>query len=320
MSKQISYKDISEQAGVSISTISRYYNNGYVSTKTRKKIEDVVREHQYYPNHGARLIRGRDQSIFIIMPEWTQNLYFSIVNGIVAACKKNNRRVTITFTGKSSEEYIETVRYILSWRPTSLVIFNPEYDSKLFDFLKTVEDVSIVVYEHQVNGLSWIKVDETAAFYDVTKALISTVSHERSSILFLEDAKLSLTQKEDRYAGFMRACQEKGYSFQKYEVAFNNSKNVSDFIKLTKEKNISNIVCSSHESYIALSVQVTNNLRLTDIGYQSVYDRISSYRSKIFIDYPSIGIEIEKMLLLHSVEKKPQTKSVKVKILTPEQK
>ncbi|UUM19506.1 MULTISPECIES: LacI family DNA-binding transcriptional regulator [unclassified Mycoplasma] len=319
MSKQISYKDISEKVRVSISTISRYYNNGYVSEKTKKKIEEFVKSHQYYPNHGARLIRGRDHSIFIIMPEWTQNIYFSIVNGIVAACKKNNRKVNITFTGKTTEEYIETVRYILSWRPTSLVIFNPDRDENLFNFLRSIVDVSIVIYDHQVSGLNWIKVDETNAFYELTLALISTLNiSEKGKVqmVFLEDSKLYPIQKKDRFAGFERACKEKGINYERTEVSFNNSNTVKSFLALTRNKQISNVVCSTHESYISLTVQGIPNLRLTDIGYQSIYDRIKNYKAKIFIDFPSIGIEIEKMLLIHSVEKQTQNKFIKARIIT----
>ncbi|UUD35787.1 LacI family transcriptional regulator [Mycoplasmopsis citelli] len=319
MSKQISYKDISKKAGVSISTISRYYNDGYVSDKTKKKIEEVVKTHKYYPNHGARLIRGRDHSIFIIMPEWTQNIYFSIVNGIVAACKKNNRKVTITFTGKSTEEYIETVRYILSWRPTAMVIFNPDRDDNLFDFLKTIGDVSIVIYDHQVSGLSWIKVDETNAFYELTLSLIDSLrpsEKAQAQMLFLEDSKLYPIQKKDRFAGFERACKERGINYEKTEVSFGNSNTIKTFVNLTRNKEISNVVCSTHESYISLTVQGIPDLRLTDIGYQSIYDRIKNYKAKIFIDFPSIGIEIEKMLILHSVDRKVQSKFIKARIIT----
>ncbi|WAM01083.1 trp operon repressor [Mycoplasmopsis felis] len=39
--KQLSYKDISEETGVSISTISRFYNRGYVSKKQKKKYKEL---------------------------------------------------------------------------------------------------------------------------------------------------------------------------------------------------------------------------------------------------------------------------------------
>ncbi|UWV81043.1 LacI family DNA-binding transcriptional regulator [Mycoplasmopsis cynos] len=32
--------------------MSRYYNNGYVSNKTREKILEVVTKNEYFPNHG----------------------------------------------------------------------------------------------------------------------------------------------------------------------------------------------------------------------------------------------------------------------------
>ncbi|QGZ97860.1 LacI family DNA-binding transcriptional regulator [Mycoplasma sp. NEAQ87857] len=315
MKKQISYKDISELANVSISTISRYYNKGYVSKKTREKIEEVVKRYQYFPNHGARLIRGKDNSIFVIMPVWGDSAYTHIVNGIIAASKKSNRRVNTTYTGVSTQEYINTVRYILSWRPTSIVIFIPQYDKELFDFLKTIEDVSIVVYGHQVNGVNWIKPDESTAFYLMTKKFHSLMK-DNDKMLFLSDLKLSPVQIQDRWRGFVQACNELGVIYEEYTIpAKKKQKDIIEFDKYTRKFGFSNIVCSSHEAYISLAVIGTRGLRLSDIGYSSIYDSINNYKIKIFIDYAKIGLEIEKMLIIHNAEGKNQGKIIKLDIL-----
>ncbi|WP_036431912.1 LacI family DNA-binding transcriptional regulator [Mycoplasmopsis cricetuli] len=318
MNKQISYKDISNKAGVSVSTISRYFNNGYVSRNTKMKIDEVIKVFQYYPGYNGRLLKTKDSSVFIVMPEWTQNLYFSIINGIVYACKKSNRKVNITFTCKDTNDYIDTIKYILTSKPSSIIIFNPEYDEELFAFLKNIEDVTIVVYEHKVNGLNWIKIDEVEAFYKVTKSLINNLENSKNKLLFLEDAKLTLIQKNDRFLGFEQACKDSNVEFEKYEVSFNNSKNLNEFIEFSRKKAFSNIVCSTHESYISLCVQGQQSLNLTDIGYQSFYDKIKKYKSKIFIDYPAIGIEIERIISAYNEEKKLQQKLIKTKIVVHE--
>ncbi|WP_430003860.1 helix-turn-helix domain-containing protein, partial [Mycoplasmopsis bovis] len=35
---------------VSISTVSRFYNGGYVSKQTKSRIQDIVTKYNYYPN------------------------------------------------------------------------------------------------------------------------------------------------------------------------------------------------------------------------------------------------------------------------------
>nr|WP_307935560.1 LacI family DNA-binding transcriptional regulator [Mycoplasmopsis bovis] len=98
--KNFSYKDIARLAHVSISTVSRFYNGGYVSKQTKSRIQDIVTKYNYYPNHGARLIRGSDNSVFIIMPEQSPNYYQSVVLGISQQAKVFNVK-TLTYLCRS---------------------------------------------------------------------------------------------------------------------------------------------------------------------------------------------------------------------------
>lgn len=90
--RSFSYKDISKLAKVSISTVSRYYNAGYVSKKTRAKIEKVVKENGYYPNNGARLIKGRSSSIFVIAPKVYDHSVSHIINGIETSAETHQKK------------------------------------------------------------------------------------------------------------------------------------------------------------------------------------------------------------------------------------
>lgn len=40
----VTINDIAKEAGVAKSTVSRYLNNGSVSTKTQKKIDEIVKK------------------------------------------------------------------------------------------------------------------------------------------------------------------------------------------------------------------------------------------------------------------------------------
>ena len=63
-----SIKDVAKYAGVAPSTVSLVLNNaGYVSQRTREKVESAVRELNYTPNELARnLYRNRTNMIGII--------------------------------------------------------------------------------------------------------------------------------------------------------------------------------------------------------------------------------------------------------------
>lgn len=48
-------KDVANEAGVSVTTVSRVMNNrGYISEKTRKKVYDAIEKIGYHPNELAK--------------------------------------------------------------------------------------------------------------------------------------------------------------------------------------------------------------------------------------------------------------------------
>ncbi|MGZ9755994.1 LacI family DNA-binding transcriptional regulator [Mycoplasma sp. 246B] len=317
--KQLSYKDIAAQSKVSISTISRFYNNGYVSKKTKERIQAVVKANEYYPNQGARLIRGRDNSVFIIMPIWAQNLYASIVSGITISCAKTGRRVNTTYSGSSTSEYIDSIRYALSWKPGSIVVFIPQYDKELFDFIRKTDDTTFIVYGHQVRGINWIKPDVTKGFYDLTnKVMLSTHPKDRKAI-FVKDDRLSDSQIAERIQGYERACSENGWEIHDFHLS--TKKEIDEIIRLNnylKKNNIKNIICSTHEVYVTLTVTLgVREYTFTDIGYQSIYDNMKNYSAKIFIDYPNIGFKIDDMITVYKETHEFISKIIPIEILEP---
>src|SRR5690606_7716275 len=63
-------EDVAKQAGVSVTTVSRVLNNrGYISQKTRDKVNEVIKELNYQPNEMARaLFRKKSNMIGLIIP------------------------------------------------------------------------------------------------------------------------------------------------------------------------------------------------------------------------------------------------------------
>ena len=55
MAKKMTMADIASLSGVGKSTVSRYFNGGYVKDETRAKIQKVIEEYNYTPNAFARL-------------------------------------------------------------------------------------------------------------------------------------------------------------------------------------------------------------------------------------------------------------------------
>ena len=62
-------KEVAEQAGVSTTAVSRYFNGGSLSEEKRKKIKKVVEKTSFVPNALAKTMRtGKSDNIGVIIP------------------------------------------------------------------------------------------------------------------------------------------------------------------------------------------------------------------------------------------------------------
>ena len=68
-------KDVAEKAGVGIATVSRAMNGtGYVSARSREKIETAIRELHYIPNERARNLSKKQTGIIgVLIPDFQGN-------------------------------------------------------------------------------------------------------------------------------------------------------------------------------------------------------------------------------------------------------
>lgn len=65
--KKLTMDDIAKMAGVGKSTVSRYFNDGYVKEETRLKIKKVIEEHHYEPNALAQILKAKQSKLIGII-------------------------------------------------------------------------------------------------------------------------------------------------------------------------------------------------------------------------------------------------------------
>jgi len=66
----VTQSDVAEKVGVSFITVSRVINNkGYVKKETREKVQQTIKELNYYTNHIGRALHLKSvNTIGIIIP------------------------------------------------------------------------------------------------------------------------------------------------------------------------------------------------------------------------------------------------------------
>ena len=77
MDNKVTIYTIAKEAGVSVSTVSRFLTgNAGISDEKRKRIEDVIRKYNYKPNVIARNLSNQEtKMIGFILPDVTHPFY-----------------------------------------------------------------------------------------------------------------------------------------------------------------------------------------------------------------------------------------------------
>ena len=107
-----SIQEVAKKAGVGVGTVSRVINDsGYVSEKTRKKVEEVIEELNYKPNELARnLFRNRTNIVAVITPAIGNPYYATLYSEVEKRLRKYGYKTMLCNTiGEATyeEAYLE---------------------------------------------------------------------------------------------------------------------------------------------------------------------------------------------------------------------
>jgi len=99
--------DVAKVAGVSISTVSNYLNNKYISPEKRAVIQKAIEQLSYVPSQSAkRLKTKKSNQIAVILPNVDERIYSKALMGISLSLEKSQLITVLYMTDdkQASEE------------------------------------------------------------------------------------------------------------------------------------------------------------------------------------------------------------------------
>ncbi|MEG0736789.1 MAG: LacI family DNA-binding transcriptional regulator, partial [Longicatena sp.] len=109
---KITIVDVAKKANVSVATVSRVINDNYpVNSKTKAKVQKVIKELNFIPNLQAREVKKRKtKTIGVIVPS-VENMFFpEVINGIEQHLMQKSYSLLLSFSKNSEEKEQECVR------------------------------------------------------------------------------------------------------------------------------------------------------------------------------------------------------------------
>jgi len=122
--RHISLKDLAQELGVSISTVSRALNaHPDISPDVTRKIQLLAKERNYTPNPLAMgLLKQATRMIGVIVPDLVTHFYSSIISGIEEIAEEKGYYILIASSNENLKKEIISVNNMLNSRVEGLIM------------------------------------------------------------------------------------------------------------------------------------------------------------------------------------------------------
>jgi len=124
-------KDVAREAGVSVATVSRVFNNSaVVSEGTRKTVREVAERLNYWPNGAARsLITNRTQAIGVMLPDLFGEFFSEILRGMDWTARKSGLHLLVSSSHADAADLVSGLRTTRG-RIDGLIVMAPDLDAR----------------------------------------------------------------------------------------------------------------------------------------------------------------------------------------------
>ena len=172
----VTISHVSEKAGVSKTTVSRYINGKFehMSTETKDRIKAVIEELDYRPSAIARGLKSQKTGLIgVILSDMTNPVMAQLIKGIMDCSTPEGYQVVTVSSDETSAKEREYILSMTDRQVEGLIVVIA--DSNEFSFLESLQakGVNIVLADRTINKPIFDMV--TTDNYAITKHTIKTL-------------------------------------------------------------------------------------------------------------------------------------------------
>ena len=292
--KNITMKDIAEIVGVTKTTISRYFNGGYIKKETKEKISKIIKEYNYEPNTFARLKAKRSYIIGIIVPALDSIVTSRVLTGLEKTFREKNYIPIIMNTNHQNElelKYIERLKRLNVDGIVLSATYITDEHKKIFKKL----DIPLVIYgQEYADGISIINDDYNAGIE--IGEYIAKRNHNNIGFISVDekDVAIGVNRKNGVICGLKKYGIENinielaDFSYDSAKIATRN---------LLKNKKLDAIICSTdrqaHSVYMVakeMGLKIPDDISVISFGGYEIDEIINPQLSTIKFDSFNAGV------------------------------
>lgn len=303
-SPTMNINEIAKLAGVSRATVSRYLNNGYVSTQKREAIKKVIDETGYEPSTQAQNLRKQvTKLIGVIIPRIQSESVSRMVSGISDVLSKEGYHLLLANTENNPYEELKYLKVFRKNQVDGIIFMGTVFSKEHFKLMEEAK-VPIVVVGQQVKDYSCVYQDDYHAAYEATMTLIN----KGKNIGYIGVPTKDKATGKARFDGFVDALRAADYPILKsnmLEADFSVDSGYENAKKLMEEnKDIDSIFCAT--DYIAIgalkylesvNIKVPKEVSLIGFGNTQMGSVVTPSISSVHFFYKTSGMDAAKLML-----------------------
>ncbi len=199
-------KDVANEAGLSVATVSRVLNNSAnVSEEAAQRVNDAIEKLGYSPNFLGRNLRKRETNvILVIMPTSEHSFYMKIVAGIQKFAQPRGYDIICASSNSTSEIEIRQMNMLFNRTVDGVIMLGTQYDADTLNKLAKNYDIALCCEGVSGADVLTVVVDDEQAGFDAAKELIR-LGHRKIAFIGANDNAVSSKLRKD---GFLRAMNE----------------------------------------------------------------------------------------------------------------
>lgn len=233
-------QEVAKEAQVSVATVSRYINNpDIVSSKTRDKVENAIRELKYEPSFLGRNLRKSESKLLIILiPGVSNPFYTKIINGIEDTAFQHGYHILLCQTDSSPERegiYFNLIRNQLA---DGIITMDPAVNRDLLAEISN-EYPLIQCSEYDEKGIiSFVSINNERAAYQAVEHLILNGQEK----IALVNSNEKFLYARERKQGYLKALHDYGlpinpdWMYTSEGLEFSNGRKALQHFMQQKEK------------------------------------------------------------------------------------
>ncbi|MBR5178169.1 MAG: LacI family DNA-binding transcriptional regulator [Lachnospiraceae bacterium] len=196
-------------AGVSVSAVSRYFNNGYLADDKRDRIKAALDKTGYAPSYSARTVRTKvTKLVGVILPKLSSESISRVTEGISEVLEEEGFELLLVNTANDSNREISSLDLFRQNRVDGVILLASVFTDLHRSLLNKMR-IPVVIVGQQFKGFNCVCHNDFGAAYAMTKLMLDKGAKNPAFIgVNTEDAAAG----RDRKLGFEKAVNEAGFA------------------------------------------------------------------------------------------------------------